>query len=267
MCLLAVFIGIYLILRGYPKKGIFLAVFGSIQFWFEIRYLIPFFCNPGLGYVHWTYSQLGSGPLEALKTCLFHPWTVLKLLFSNQTKIVTMTCIFAPFLFLAFFSPMVVLTFPLVCERMLSDNSSFWILAYHYTAVISPVIAMASADGLFTLSGKIKDPGLRKKVITATSLFIAFLSLAVTCLKMPLRRVAQISYYRLTASDLTGLEALRAVPPNSSVLAQDTIVPHLTHRLVIHDITPQAIFQPDGRGLHHRLQGFKGVFPAKLSRH
>jgi len=242
MCLLVAFFGIYLLSQKEFKKGLATMIVGILAFWLEMNVLMPYFAE-GHPYKFWSFSQLGSGPLEALKTCLTQPWLVLKILFSNQTKVITMFCIFAPFLMMAFFSPWILLTVPLICERMLSTGSCYWVINYHYTAVISPVVTCASADGLFRLSKYLRNETTRKKVILLLSGLCLLLNVAVLR-KMPIRKVLKPVYYRLTDVDLAAPRALALIPDNASVLAQDTIVPHLSHRSHIRDIMPETITPP-----------------------
>jgi uncharacterized membrane protein len=239
MCLLTVFLGVYLITQSHFKEGLLAVALGAVGFGLEVKVLIPYF-GEGQGYLHWSYSQLGGGPLSALKTCLFHPWVIFRILFSNQTKITTMLAIFAPFAMTPFLSPLAVLAVPLILERMLSDSPSFWIIAYHYTAVISPIITMAAVDGLGRISAFWADQEKRKKFVLGASGFCFLLNLAAM-VKMPLRKILKSSYYETDRTIMEGTKVLGLIPEKASVLAQDTIVPHLSHRARIYNMMEPSI--------------------------
>src|SRR5207247_7465276 len=105
----------------------------------------------------------------------------------------------------------------------------YWSSTYHHTAAISPIVAMASADGLARIVRLIKNKRLRPTfvlVCSATVLTVNMLMLP----KLPLWLLTNPSYWRLSQSDLTGREALSTIPPKASVAAQGTILPHLSHR-------------------------------------
>jgi uncharacterized membrane protein len=185
---------------------------------------------------------LGSGPLEALKTCLTRPWEVLALLFSNQDKIVTLLCLFAPFLFGALFSPWGILVIPLVFERMLSSNSAYWVMIYHYNVMAAPVLCMASADGFYRLSRKILDPVSREKSVRRVVFFMLVFNLIIFQLpRFPLGHFIRHPFWRFTPAEMTGKEALGLVPADASVLAQSSLVPHLSHRPIIDMINAKSV--------------------------
>jgi uncharacterized membrane protein len=240
MCLLVSFLGLHLVLRRHFARGLFWSIFGFAVFYAEIKFVIPFFKgSPGYGY--WFYPQLGPGPLEALKNCLVHPWIVPLTLFSNKTKIETILVTYAPFSFLSLLSPLSILTLPSICERMLSNQPDFWELrAHHYCAVLSLIIAMSAGDGLFLLLKNFSSETERKKWLGFFCAFILVLNLA-TVPVAPLRKLFNPSYYRLTTDDLTGDQAIGLIPGDSSVLAQQTIVPHLSHRKIIRLMDPDSI--------------------------
>jgi uncharacterized membrane protein len=154
---------------------------------------------------------------------------------------------FAPFLFLPFFSPLLVLTIPLIGEKMLSNDTSFWGFMFHFAAVLSPVLTMAAVDGLSVISKRLSknNPTLffQNKIVPISAV-ILFLNIGGLAIFRPLKNLAHPSYYRLTESDLAGTRALKTIPPEASVLAQDAIVPHLSHRQTINSLTQEAILSP-----------------------
>jgi uncharacterized membrane protein len=179
--------------------------------------------------------------LEAVKNCMTHPWILPEIILGNKTKIITVICTYFPFAFLSFFSPLVILTIPSILERMLNDQSWMWtIQAHQYSAVISPIIAFSAGDGLFIILKRFQLESERKKwklILCAVILAINLAALPVA----PLGKLFHPSYYRLTSNDLTGVQALKLIPDGASVLAQTTIVPHLSHRNLIWRIDEDSL--------------------------
>lgn len=236
LCLLVVFFGLLFMVRRDFKRGSILTGLGFIFLLFEVKILIPFFGGPGGSYHHWSYGQLGTDPWEALKTCLLRPQLVLGTLLSNGTKIVTLIAVFIPFLFFPLLSSWAFLTIPIICERLLSTDQTFWGPNYqHYSAALCPIVAFAAVDGLHKAFRKLKLPEAREKAAVIFSAIILFLNLTV----LPMTHVSKFSillrpsYYRITDTDRTGYKALKLIPPDASVLAQSSIAPHLTHRPLI----------------------------------
>jgi uncharacterized membrane protein len=254
MCLLVVFFGIYLMIQKFFKEdsvfhfweGFVLAGVGVFAFWLEIYVLIPFFKGGG-HYSYWFYSDIGASPLQALANVFIHPLKVFGVLFANFKKIRTLFFMFGPFLFLPFFSPLLILTIPLIGEKMLSDDTSFWGFMFHFAAVLSPVLTMAAADGLSVISkwlSKNNPNVLFQNKIVPISAVILFLNIGGVAMFRPLKNLAYPSYYRFTESDLAGTRAIKTIPPEASVLAQDAIVPHLSHRQIINSLNQEAILNP-----------------------
>jgi hypothetical protein len=58
--------------------------------------------------------------------------------------------------------------------------------------------------------------------------------------KFPLWNLFAPSYYKLTSSDRAGLAAVKLIPKNASVTAQDAIAAHLSQRNDIFELKPGA---------------------------
>lgn len=242
LSVLVVFFGLYLITLKHFRKGLISITLGFVWFFLAIKLFIPFFSGEA-GYHYWSYNSFGSDPFSALKTILREPLLLIRTLFSPAEKLHTWWYIFFPFLFLALCSPLIVLAIPLLAERFLSDSTHFWAMAFHYTATITPVIVMASADGLNRVAGLIKALNLRRVVVIASCSLILALNLYLLP-KFPLWNLTKPSYWHRSQSDHTGYAALSLIPPDASVAAQSNIVPHLSHRRRIFLISP-VLFVPD----------------------
>lgn len=239
LSVLVAFFGFYLITLRQFRKGLVSIALGIVWFFLAIKLFIPFFSGEN-GYHYWSYKTFGSDPLSSLVTIIKDPLLMIRTLFSPAVKLHTWWYMFFPFLFLAFFSPLIILAIPLIAERFLSDSTHFWAVAFHYTATISPVIVMASADGLTKLTGFVKAVKLRRVIIIAASCIILSLNLYLLP-QFPLWNLTSYGYWHRGQSDKAGYAALSLIPRDASVAAQANIVPHLSHRRRIFLIRPVLI--------------------------
>ena len=240
LSLMVVFFGLYLIALRQFKLGLVSVAAGIVWLLAAIKILIPSFFEPGaLGaeshYRHWSYGQFGSGPLSATWTMIRHPLFVVRTLLSPGTKLHTYWYTFHPFLFLPFFSPLFILAVPLIAERFLSENPSFWGLDYHYTATLAPLIVMASVDSLFRITRRLRKTP--RHLITSVSILVFAANLFLLP-RFPLWNLTSADNWRLSASDTIGRKAVSMIPPTASVVASGLITPHLTHRREIYMLSP-----------------------------
>jgi uncharacterized membrane protein len=240
------FFGIYLVAIRQFKQGLISMGAGAAWFFAAIKIFIPFFIEPstmradraGSFYRYWSYNQFGPAPASALKTIIKNPLLVIRTLLSPGVKLQTYWYIFHPFLFLAFFSPLFILAIPLIAERFLSENPSFWGTDYHYSAILAPVVVLASVDSLARLTRLIKKIDPRYLVIPA-SILVLILNLNLLP-RFPLWNLTDAAYRQLSASDLTGRKAVSLIPATASVAAQGAITPHLSHRRELYLLNPLA---------------------------
>jgi len=236
--LLVVFFGIYLLTQKQYWRGLVTALSGTIWFLLATKVFIPYFAG-NAGYTYWTYTQFGPDLASSLRSVITNPVHVFEVLFSSTTKLATGWRLFYPFALFSFFSPLLILTIPLILERFLSNVPHFWLQVFHYSATISPVLAMSAADGLSRLSRFVKIDRFRRQLTLVLSLLILGLNVRLLP-KLPLWRLTDPGFYRPSISDIAGREALRFIPKESSVLAQDGIIPHLSQRANIYTLQEGA---------------------------
>lgn len=242
LSLVVAFFGLYLLVLKEFRLGVLSLALGTTWFFLTLKVFLPFFSG-GQGYRYWDYRTFGADPLSSLRTILKDPLLLFRTFFSPAVKLRTLWYIFYPFLFLACASPLIIIAVPLLLERFLSNTQHYWTQNYHYTATISPVIVMASADGLKRLAGLTARENLRRPAVLSASIIILFLNLALLP-SFPLWKLTERAYWHRTESERTGYRALALVPPDASVTAQAAIVPHLAHRRNLFLIT-RPFFIPD----------------------
>lgn len=242
MAILVAFFGLCLLMQRQLKQGIASLFLGMLWFVLVIKVFIPSCSPPNGGFGYWDYyGQFGTDSTSIIKTMLRNPLRVVRVLLSPQQKLETGFAMFSPFALLAFFSPLIILTIPIILERFLSTNTLWWGQQFHHTATLSPIIAMASADGLYRLAKRV---GARKAQHLVLGASILVLAVNVGFLPFyPLSALARPSFYHQDDNDASGYEALKCIPAAASVVAQDGIIPHLSHReevFLLRDDAPEA---------------------------
>ncbi|CAN5182279.1 DUF2079 domain-containing protein [soil metagenome] len=232
MSLLAIGLGVYLIFQKEYRHAWVSLLAGVSWFFLTIKLIIPHFA--GESYEFWKYSALGSGPGSALASLILHPIDSLKVLVNQPEKRETLWLLFSPFAFLFLASPLVILIVPLVFERFFSDTPNLWVTSYHYSAVIAPVLVMATADGLARLLAYVKVTRAREWVqLTVPTLMLIGGIWVTVSHEFPLlayARVEKLQLFSIRPQDRLGMKALAVIPENASVSAQDPIIPHISAR-------------------------------------
>ena len=138
---------VYAFLRGRRRLGVFLATVGVTAFGLFVGLVVPAFAG-GI-YPHWSYGELGPGPLPALRYVVMHPIATLQVMVSPKTKLGLLAWVFLPGALLSLVSPIVILAVPLLLERVLSERPNVWSVGLQYSAPLAPIIGMAAIDGLW----------------------------------------------------------------------------------------------------------------------
>lgn len=237
------FFGIYLISLRQIRRGLLTLFVGILWFSLVMGVFMPYFRGQG-GYHYWTYIQFGPDLPSAIRATLKNPLLVIRVLFAPAAKLLSYWYTFYPFLCLSFLSPLFILMIPLLAERFLSAQPNYWSMHYHYSAVISPVIVMASADGLARLIRLAGADRLRSAIGILCGSIILLLNLHLLP-RQPLWKLTEGSYWQSSRSDITGRRAVAMIPREASVAAQAPVVPHLSQRRHIFLLAYNLVTIPD----------------------
>lgn len=237
MSILVAFFGIYLLAKKELKRGAISLVAGVTWFFLATKLFIPFFAGASGAYAYWTYTQLGPDPISSIVAIIKNPMLLYTTMVNPKTKTQTAKAIFYPFFLLPFFSPLIILAVPLISERFLSTNMIYWVKDFHYTATIAPILAMAGADGLYNITKLVNHKKLRTAVIMGMSVFVLLMNLK-DVRKSQQWSLTSPDFYSLSSNDKTGKEALNKIPKDASVMSQDVLIPHLSHRNEIYQLKP-----------------------------
>jgi uncharacterized membrane protein len=187
----------------------------------------------GVAYRHWTYDALGSGPISAASHIVRHPIDSLKLLFTPATKARVWIGSFAAFALLPLASPVLLVALPSFLERFWSSSPNFWSFHFQYSMVPAPILAFAAMDTCVRVARL-----LRGRWVAATRVALPLAALAasvvVTVAANPL---AELRTYLPNTRVAEINECLRTIPGDASVAASNALVPHLSHRAEIYEIT------------------------------
>ncbi|MFF5934534.1 DUF2079 domain-containing protein [Streptomyces sp. NPDC012508] len=243
-------VGIYIAVKGPKRLGIATAAVGVLGSLVEIKLLLPAF-NPGGAYAHGGHLSDGHGSL--LSTLAHAPLDALR----PDIKAMTLVLVFAPSALLALRSPLSLIAVPTLAWRMFSENSFHWGTAYHYSAILMPVVFAGLIDvlgrerqaaGTPSANPESSDPPSANPPPTPASSAHAVSApavsarnvrgslavvLAVTVVMIPSFPLAQL-VQRPTWRTTPHIEAARAllarIPDGATVAASNRLAPQLTSR-------------------------------------
>ena len=225
-------IGAYLVLvqRRWRLGLAIVAVAGA---WFAVvwKFILPAISG-GASYAAWQYGGLGSGPGNALVHLVRHPIDSIELFFTPHAKRVGLFNLFAPWLFLSLFSPLLLVGLPTLAERFFGDKPALWAQGFHYTLPLAPVLAFAAIDTTRRLAGLASQRHRIAASVVAAAVLLAGLYFTFGRLR-PLDELDRYATDRQVA-DIRS--CLATIPPAASVAATSALVPHLSHRRRIYVI-------------------------------
>ncbi|MGW6565480.1 DUF2079 domain-containing protein [Streptomyces sp. NPDC054975] len=207
-------VGVYVAVKGPRRLGIATAALGTLGSLIEIKLLLPAF-NPGGDYAHGGHLADGHGSL--LSTLAHAPLDALR----PDVKAMLLILVFAPSALLALRSPLAMIAVPTLGWRLVSDNPFHWGTAYHYSAVLMPVVLA----GLIDVLGREKSArNVRASLVTVLAVTVVMLP------SFPLAQLAQRSTWRTTPHIEAARELLARVPDGATVAASNRLAPQLTSR-------------------------------------
>ena len=213
--------GLYLVHLGEYRRGALLATSGLAAFIAVVFVVIPWF-----GGAAWAYTGVYGDAIT-------RPWTIPLLLVTPIEKVQTVIFWLAPFGFLSVGSPYASLLLPLAAGRLLSEMPAHWGHGGHYSAPLAPLLAMAAGDALGRLAAR--APGSRRRArLVNVVLGLSLVTSIVLPGHQPFLRLFVARHYETFAMEHVADQALSFIGPDASVVAQVSLLPHLSHRREIH---------------------------------
>ncbi|MFF7179473.1 DUF2079 domain-containing protein [Streptomyces sp. NPDC008121] len=216
-------IGLYIALKGPRRLGALVAVGGLLGSLIEIKLLLPA-VNPGGGYAHGDNLSDGYGSL--LSTLAHAPLDALR----PDIKAMTLVLVFAPSALLALRSPLSLIAVPTLAWRMVSDNGFHWGTAFHYSAILMPVVFAGLIDAL---AGWRRDGHPLAARHVRASLATVLAVTVVMLPSFPLAQLAQRATWRTTPHIEAARALLARIPDGATVAASNRLVPQLTSRCTV----------------------------------
>jgi uncharacterized membrane protein len=230
-----------------------LAVVGIATTVLADRVLIPAFGGKA-GYYWDYYAALGSGPLEAAWHVLRHPLWTLHLMVTPQAKVRLLEWLFFPLGLMPLGSSFVLLTVPLLAERLLSDNPNHWTLTHQYSAPLVPILTLAAVDTVAKIRRALQPRtstearhrgragGLGWTVGPVYALGILLVAVWAWG-RMPFGQLTNhgiTQSWHTTSYDQARQAAVDVVPNGATVEASNELAPHLVDRtkVMLLDATP-----------------------------
>jgi len=215
--------------------GAAIAIGNGVWFVLLLDILMP--AVGGVPYQHWTYQALGKGPLSAALYVLENPLRSLQLLLTPSEKLRVGLASFGNWLFLPLLSPLVLIAVPSFLERFWSSSPTFWSFHYQYSMLPAPILTFAAIDACARMRS-----WWRGRLAGAVSIALPIGALATSAVLSfgAVHSLAELGTY---VSDETAHEiqsCLDVIPPGASVSATDALVPHLSDRSQIYEVTTKS---------------------------
>ena len=212
--------------------GAALMILNGAWFILLLDYVMPAFS--GSSYLHWTYEGLGNGPSSAVLYLLEHPIKSLELLATPMQKLRVGAGTLANWLLLPLLSPLLLIAIPSFLERFWSSSSNLWSFHFQYSMLPAPILAFAAIDGAARLKA-----WSRGRFVSVTTILLPAAALATSGI-LSFGVVNSLGELTTYVSDSTAQqiqECLDVIPAGASVAATDPLVPHLTSRAKIYEVT------------------------------
>lgn len=216
LALIVLGLGVLTVLKRKFKVGTMMIVFFLLYFSLAVGKVIPYFSPTGYEY----HPALPKSLPEAIKS-FFLP--------TEKTR--TLIYSFLWFSFLPFFSPgALFLSLIDFSQYFLSGEkySSMWGLYMHYRASVAPILAWGMLNGLSFLKRKKVNINYIAALAILIPLFLGY------HLHLPLNRLSKRYYWQKKDYMVNNQKMVsyieKNLPQNASLVAQNNLVPHLTHK-------------------------------------
>ncbi|MFF5974155.1 DUF2079 domain-containing protein [Streptomyces sp. NPDC012769] len=215
-------VGGYIAVKGRASRsvrvlGLATVAAGLLGSFLEIKVLLPALAPTG-GYVHGGNLAAAHGSL--LSALAHAPLDLLR----PETKATTLVLVFAPSALLALRSPFALIALPTLGWRLASENGFHWSTAFHYSAILMPVVFA----GLLDVLGRETN---RRNVRAALATVLAVTAVLIP--SFPLAQLAQRATWHTTGHVEAARSLLARIPDGATVAASNRLAPQLTSRCTV----------------------------------
>lgn len=224
------------------RLSLYGGVASILYFLLVIKIIMPSLANEGTTYAHLKYTVLGESTKEYVITLLTRPQYVFSLLFENHTGDALYNGIKSELFFvmilsggLAFFykPQFLIMVIPIIIQKVFNDDPGKWGINYHYSVEFAPILTIALAVWILDA------------IEVSRKRNIAFLLGAVLCFAVSMSVIdSRVSkwydskalrfwdsrHYKRSFDVAFVHDALKHIPKDANVCAQNMLVPHLAFR-------------------------------------
>ncbi|UWE08110.1 DUF2079 domain-containing protein [Actinacidiphila bryophytorum] len=216
-----------------------LAAFGAAASAWEVSWLIPAFHGPG-------YDALNHINGDGTLTSHVPPVTALR----------TVLWILLPAGgLLALRSPLALVVVPTLGWRFLSYYPENWGTAWHYNAVLMPVVFLAAVDcaALVGAAGRLRrgEPAWLRPLVRALPAVMLGAALAL-CTQLPLAELTHRDAYRVDGPTRAAKKALDVIPDGATVEANVGPLSRLVRRTTVYWVGQTGGLNPDYLAFENR---------------
>ncbi|MCB9232054.1 MAG: DUF2079 domain-containing protein [Bacteroidia bacterium] len=227
-------------------QGMALALGAGIYFVIVVKWMIPWLSGGVGSYIHFKYHGLGENMGEVLRTLLTDPLKALRLFWENPSGNpawngakgeVFKMMLWSGGIALLLRPQYLLMLLPVMAQKFWHDEPEKWGLSHHYSIEFVPVLTLATWDLI------LKIP--RRRVATGLGLLAVGFTLWAAVYWFEYRKplnyfpetthfYARMHYQQPLFEPAEAYEALKLIPAESKVSAQNTAVPHLAMRKYIY---------------------------------
>ena len=221
---------------GLKKQAVILFLFSLFFFFFLTQFFMPAISEKGV-YQHAHLSPEAPSPWELTLKILTDPVYILKSFLSPPVKIQTLLISFSSFAYLPLFAPFSVLV-PVIEQflmRFLYTGPQFTVFTNvnHHAAPIAVLLPVSVVFAVVRLMSRF--PRKKRFILLSSSLLILVASVFQDIIqKAPFHSIVKPALYQESEWQKNAGNALKQVPLNSSVAAQNSLFPHLSQRKEIY---------------------------------
>jgi uncharacterized membrane protein len=221
-------IGIYLLLRGQRRLGLWVVAGGLAALAFVICVAIPCF-SPSGHYRYWGYLSQGGGSDDGMLHNLVNlPVSLVE----HPAKLTLLLFLLAVSGFAALRSPLLVVAVPIVGYRLVSGNPLYWSTGpVHYNALLMPIVFVALVDGLCALRSSQYDLVRRYAALVPAAALVFALAVLP---RFSLWALAHPGYYSVPRHAVAAEHVLAMIPDGATVAAGDYLAPQITDRCTVY---------------------------------
>lgn len=224
-------LGVYVLLRRKYFLGLSICAISLGWFFTVTQVFIPQISTSS--YAYWQhYAYLGPNMWRAALKLLSNPLRIFKYLFYPLRKVLLILMMLLPFAFLPLLGLFSIVGLPYLAQRFLSDYHGHWAPASHYNAVFGVIFALAAVEAAAFLARRRGEGrgGLLAR-IPVRKLTAAMLAVGLLCTAAyPVGLLIAFDPAEEIPRAREGYRLLSEIPPDSFVVAQSSMVPHLSER-------------------------------------